>query len=109
LVEHRRNHTISSQVSDILRKSKGVKLTPPSRSCATIAPAHLPELKPQQPLAQSASLVHAPVMNWVPVPTLPLDPDAGAEAPVFIAGGAAAAVAGLVAPAMAADWEAKNA
>ena len=39
---------------------------PPSRSCATIAPAHLPVLKPQQPDAQSASLVQGPVMNWLP-------------------------------------------
>ena len=41
---------------------------PPSRSCATTAPAHLPLLKPQQPDAQSASLVHTPVMNCVPLP-----------------------------------------
>ena len=30
------------------------------------APAHLPELKPQQPDAQSASEAQTPVMNWVP-------------------------------------------
>jgi hypothetical protein len=42
---------------------------PPSRSWATIGPAHLPVLKPQQPEAQSASLVHGPVMNCVPRPT----------------------------------------
>ncbi|PIL32762.1 hypothetical protein GSI_04877 [Ganoderma sinense ZZ0214-1] len=39
---------------------------PPSRSCAIIAPAHFPLLKPQHPEAQSASLLHGPVMNWVP-------------------------------------------
>ena len=39
---------------------------PPSRSWAITAPAHLPELKPQHPEAQSASLAQAPVMNWVP-------------------------------------------
>jgi len=44
------------------------KPQPPSRSWATTAPAHFPLLKPQQPDAQSASLVHAPVMNCVPVP-----------------------------------------
>lgn len=31
-----------------------------------MAPAHLPDLKPQQPDAQSASELHWPVMNWVP-------------------------------------------
>jgi hypothetical protein len=36
------------------------------RSWATIAPAHLPDLKPQQPDAQSASDVQGPVMNCVP-------------------------------------------
>lgn len=36
------------------------------RSWATTGPAHLPDLKPQQPDAQSASEVQAPVMNWVP-------------------------------------------
>lgn len=45
---------------------------PPSTSWATIAPAHLPVLKPQQPEAQSASLLQGPVINCVPVPTLPL-------------------------------------
>ena len=44
------------------------KPQPPSRSCATTAPAHFPELKPQQPDAQSASLEQAPVMNCVPAP-----------------------------------------
>src|SRR2546423_784139 len=39
---------------------------PPSRSWAMTGPAHLPELKPQQPEAQSASLVQGPVMNCVP-------------------------------------------
>ncbi len=39
---------------------------PPSRSWATIAPAHLPDLNPQQPEAQSASLVQGPVINWLP-------------------------------------------
>ena len=39
---------------------------PPSRSWATIGPAHLPELKPQQAEAQTASLVQGPVMNCVP-------------------------------------------
>jgi hypothetical protein len=39
---------------------------PPSRSWAIMGPAHLPELKPQQLEAQSASLVQTPVMNWVP-------------------------------------------
>ncbi len=47
------------------------KPQPPSRSCAIIAPAHFPDLKPQQPDAQSASLVQAPVMNWVPAPVDP--------------------------------------
>ena len=42
------------------------KPQPPSRSCATIAPAHLPDLNPQQPEAQSASLEQGPVMNWLP-------------------------------------------
>ena len=32
-----------------------------------MAPAHLPVLKPQQPDAQSASLVHWPVMNCEPL------------------------------------------
>jgi len=39
---------------------------PPSRDWAMIAPAHKPELNPQHPLAQSASLEHGPVMNCVP-------------------------------------------
>jgi hypothetical protein len=39
---------------------------PPSISWAMIGPAHLPVLKPQQPSAQSASLVQGPVMNCVP-------------------------------------------
>ena len=39
---------------------------PPSRSWAMTGPAHLPVLKPQQPEAQSASLVQGPVMNCVP-------------------------------------------
>ena len=39
---------------------------PPSRSRAMTGPAHLPVLKPQQPDAQSASLVQGPVMNCVP-------------------------------------------
>lgn len=39
---------------------------PPSLSWATMGPAHLPELKPQQLEAQSASLVQTPVMNCVP-------------------------------------------
>lgn len=39
---------------------------PPSRSWATTGPAHLPELKPQQAEAQSASVVQAPVINCVP-------------------------------------------
>ena len=51
---------------------------PPSRSCATMAPAHLPELNPQQPEAQSASLLHGPVMNWaalpLPAPLVVVDP-----------------------------------
>lgn len=42
------------------------KPQPPSRCWAITAPAQRPVLKPQQPLAQSASLVQAPVMNWVP-------------------------------------------
>lgn len=33
-----------------------------------MAPAHLPVLKAQHPEAQSASLVHWPVMNWAPLP-----------------------------------------
>ena len=36
---------------------------PPSRSWAITGPAHLPELKPQQAEAQSASLLQAPVIN----------------------------------------------
>lgn len=39
---------------------------PPSLSCAMIGPAHFPLLNPQQLSAQSASLVHGPVMNCVP-------------------------------------------
>jgi hypothetical protein len=39
---------------------------PPSTSWAKTGPAHLPVLKPQQPEAQSASLVQGPVMNCVP-------------------------------------------
>ena len=42
------------------------KPQPPSRSFATAGAAHFPELKPQHADAQSASLVHAPVMNCVP-------------------------------------------
>jgi hypothetical protein len=42
------------------------KPQPPSISWAITGPAHLPVLKPQQPSAQSASLVHGPVMNCVP-------------------------------------------
>lgn len=42
------------------------KPQPPSRSCATMAPAHLPDLKPQQPEAQSTSPEQGPVMNCVP-------------------------------------------
>jgi hypothetical protein len=49
------------------------KPQPPSRSCATTGPAHLPELKPQQAEAQSASLLHAPVMNCVPWPRMRVD------------------------------------
>jgi hypothetical protein len=41
---------------------------PPSRDKAMMAPAHFPVLKAQQPDAQSASLVHWPVMNWAPLP-----------------------------------------
>jgi hypothetical protein len=41
---------------------------PPSRDNAMMAPAHLPVLNAQQPDAQSASLVHWPVMNWAPLP-----------------------------------------
>lgn len=41
---------------------------PLSRSWATTGPAHRPELKPQQPDAQSESEVHGPVMNCVPFP-----------------------------------------
>jgi hypothetical protein len=33
-----------------------------------MAPAHLPDLKPQQPEAQSASLVQGPVINCFPAP-----------------------------------------
>lgn len=40
---------------------------PPSRSCATTGPAHLPLLNPQHADAQSASEVQAPVMNCVPL------------------------------------------
>jgi hypothetical protein len=39
---------------------------PPSRSCAMTGPAHLPEWKPQQDDAQSASALQVPVMNCVP-------------------------------------------
>jgi hypothetical protein len=39
---------------------------PPSRSWATTAAAHLPDLKPQHEVAQSASEAQTPVMNWVP-------------------------------------------
>lgn len=39
---------------------------PPSRSCAMTGPAHLPDLKPQQPDAQSESWAQGPVMNCVP-------------------------------------------
>lgn len=42
------------------------KPQPPSRSCATTAAAHLPDLKPQQEVAQSLSDAQGPVMNWVP-------------------------------------------
>lgn len=42
------------------------KPQPPSRSWAMTGPAHFPERKPQQELAQSASEVQGPVMNWVP-------------------------------------------
>jgi hypothetical protein len=42
------------------------KPQPPSRWRAMMAPAHLPVVKPQQPEAQAASLVQAPVMNCVP-------------------------------------------
>ena len=55
---------------------------PPSRSCAIIAPAHFPLLKPQQPDAQSASLLHGPVMNWVPGAVEGAGV-VGADAPVF--------------------------
>jgi hypothetical protein len=41
---------------------------PSSRSWATMAPAQLPDLKPQHPEAQSLSLVQAPVMNCFPAP-----------------------------------------
>jgi hypothetical protein len=44
------------------------KPQPPSRSWAITGPAHLPELKPQQEDAQSASEVQAPVINCVPWP-----------------------------------------
>lgn len=40
---------------------------PPSRSWAMTGPAHLPELNPQHPSAQSASEAQTPVMNCVPV------------------------------------------
>ena len=43
---------------------------PPSLSCATIAPAHLPLLNPQHLLAQSASFLHTPVINCVPAATV---------------------------------------
>lgn len=43
------------------------KPQPPSRSWAMTGPAHLPEWNPQHPEAQSASDVHEPVMNCVPL------------------------------------------
>ena len=42
------------------------KPQPSPRSLATKGAAHLPDVKPQQPDAQAASEVQAPVMNWVP-------------------------------------------
>ena len=55
--------------SALAASSLGVALPnphPPSRSCATTGPAHLPLRKPQHAEAQSASEVHAPVMNCFP-------------------------------------------
>lgn len=67
---------------------------PPSLSCATTGPAQVPLLNPQQADAQSASDVHAPVMNCVPAAA------AGAAAPVLLSAGGAAG-AGAAASALA--------
>lgn len=56
------------------------KPQPPSRSCATTGPAHFPDLNPQQAEEQSASVVHAPVMNWVPAPLAGAAVEAGGAA-----------------------------
>src|SRR2546421_658713 len=44
---------------------------PPSRFWAMMAPAHLPDLKQQQPEAQSASLAPAPEIYSLPAPFPP--------------------------------------
>jgi hypothetical protein len=73
---------------------------PPSRSCAMTAPAHLPDLKPQHPDTQSASLLHAPVMNCEPGAIAgDVGADAGA-APVVGAEAGAGAASAATAPAV---------
>lgn len=71
---------------------------PPSRSCATIAPAHFPELKPQQPDAQSASFAQTPVMNCVPAAAETEEVAAGGEATVARVVGVGGAAAAVVPP-----------
>jgi hypothetical protein len=59
-------------------------------------PAHLPLLKPQQPEAQSASLLQGPVMNWAPLPEPVLElPDEEAAALALGSAAAGRAAAGL--------------
>jgi hypothetical protein len=70
---------------------------PPSRVCAMMAPAQSPDLNPQQPEAQSASLAHAPVMNCLAA-ALPMRlgfAAAAARAPVGGVAGAAVGAAGV--------------
>ena len=65
---------------------------PPSLSCAIIGPAHFPVLNPQQLSAQSASLVHGPVMNCVPAATAVVEAGFTTVAKVVLAPAPAAGV-----------------
>jgi hypothetical protein len=69
------------------------KPQPPSRSWAMTAPAHLPDLKPQQPEEHSESLAHSWVMNLVPAAAAGAAGAAGAAAGEAAAAGAGDAAA----------------
>lgn len=70
---------------------------PPSLSCATTGPAHFPELNPQHADAQSASAVHAPVMNCVPAALAAGAAPAAGAGDTGAAGAGAAGAAGALA------------